>query len=108
MAKGEGSSHAPESKADFSGERQRHMMGEGKGGMKGGDFGVGTYPGEKVIKGEQHAAEMLSDSERAVGPSVHLGKHKMHATAVPDHGPHHHPQATHDHMPSGKRAHHVK
>jgi hypothetical protein len=62
MAKGEGSSHAPESKAEFSGERQRHMMGEGKGGMKGGDFGVGTYPGEKVIKGEQHAAEMLSDS----------------------------------------------
>ena len=90
MAKGEGSSHAPESKSDFAGERQRHQMGENRGVMKGGDFGVGEYPGRAKISHAEPNAKMLTDAERGCAPCVHMGANKMAAAAMPDHGPHHH------------------
>lgn len=89
--------------------RQRHGMGEGDGPMRGGNFGVGALPGTRSIPGKDHdTARMLDDRERGCGPSVHMGSHKMSAAAAPDHGPHGHSSAMHDHMPEGKRPHHIR
>ena len=74
--------------------RQRHMMGEGEGAMKGGDFGVGPVPGTHRMRGMgehmPHDGVHLGDHERAGPPSLEMGEGRMHATAHSHHGPHHH------------------
>jgi hypothetical protein len=86
----ENSSHAPGMGSDFGGERQRHMMGEGKGPMSGGDFGIGATPGTRKIAGRPASGSVLSDSERSAGPAIGMGRGKMAATAHSDHGEHRH------------------
>lgn len=70
------------------GVRQRHAMGEGKGPMKSGDFGVSELPGRGAIKGDAPNARILSDKERCGPPPIGTGKDRMHATAHSNHGPH--------------------
>ena len=86
----ENSSHGPGSGTDFAGERQRHMMGENKGVMRGGDFGIAPLPGHRRIEGEAINGKELSDKERGTPPHVNVGKNRMPATAACDHGPHGH------------------
>ena len=93
------------------GERQRHQMGEGRGPMKGGDFGVSTYPGRETVGGHgdhmHHDAIVLSDSQRAGPPGLHMGDGSMAATAHSRHGPHGHDHGHHHVAPEGHRPHHV-
>jgi hypothetical protein len=90
----EGSSHAPGSASDFgAGIRQRHMMGEGDGPMKGGDFGVSEYPGKRKLSIEADSNKILADAERAQVPTAMAGKRRMGRQGEIDHGPHMHHEA---------------
>lgn len=91
----ENRSHAPGN--EISGEgatRQRHMMGEGKGAMAGGNFGVGSLPGTHIA--QNHGAHVahdgihMDDGARSGPPSISMGKGMMDATAHSHHGPHGH------------------
>ena len=113
-SKVENSEHGPGNipgKNEGGPTRQRHMMGEGEGGMKGGDFGVSMYPGRRTIGSHgdhmPHDGVHLGDHERAGPPALHMGDDKMHATAHSHHGPHHHDHEHHHRAPEGKRPHHV-
>ena len=110
----ENSAHAPGKMPMGEGSgptRQRHMMGEGKGAMRAGDFGVGPIPGTHTVGGHgdhmPHDGVMLHDEHRANPPNLHMGDEHMHATAHSHHGPHHHAHKHHHQAPEGHRPHHI-
>jgi len=108
----ENSAHAPGNliNSDDSAIRQHVRMGEGKGAMAGGSFGVGPLPGTRRIPMNTHVPHdgmHLADHERANPPTLDMGKDNMGATAHSHHGPHGHQGKHHDHMPEGNRPHHV-
>jgi hypothetical protein len=89
--------------------RQRHAMGEGKGPMAAGDFGVSPYPGRVSGRGHgdhmPHDGVMLHDKHRMSPPGIERGGDMMAAEAHSDHGPHHHGK---EHKArEGHRPHHV-
>ena len=79
----ENASHGPGSDSDYGGERQRHMMGEGKGTMAGGDFGVGSIPGTRKIDGGMPNGTILSDGERRIEVVNHVGAQPMGSRGKP-------------------------
>lgn len=54
-----------------------------------------------------HDGMMLSESERAGPPTLHMGDDKMGATAHSHHGPHMHSHDAHHLAPKGMRPHHI-
>lgn len=108
----ENAAHAPGneiSKGD-GGMRQHKTMAEG-GKISGerNDFGVGATPGTRSIPmGGHDSGKVLPDHERGCGPAIPRGGNEMHATADSDHGEHGHNHKIHsEHLPKGKRPHHV-
>ena len=73
----ENASHGPGSDSDYAGERQRHMMGEGKGAMPGGTFGIGSLPGTRKVDHGEPNAKMIPDSERVPPVVNHVGACRM-------------------------------
>jgi hypothetical protein len=71
--------------------RQRHQMAEGGRGVPAQTFGIS----DEGLKAHGPSmgpcnAEMLSESERGVGPAFRRGEGQMHGQRMPDHGKHRH------------------
>jgi hypothetical protein len=91
----ENASHAPGSEVtDNNHIRQRAMMGQGDGPMKGETFGVGPLPGTRHLPsmGDHvaHDGLTMGDKNRAGPPPIDMGEGRMAATAHSRHGPHQH------------------